>query len=556
MNMPISQPSSAETPQAPDLAVPAGDFVLHPHDMTIDAEGVHPCLWPMPLEELESVRDRFLLELFTWFRAQDVDRDRDVELIWLNAGAIGMEFTRLIHAWVVLQRLQERGFPLSEGQRDDGLFTNLAAGRAPTRAVYASETMAGLPADPLWRKFVRGLRYALNPGAICYRPPALISRDEDLVTFSLHALITEHARQSGRRLVVSKFADWMTTGDITHRAANGGATPTGREAVISLMRCSFAEKDCPMPDFLVQHCDAHLKRLTAWAQVYLDDVLRREKHLPKHFWSGSSGILQNRVMARAVQRAGGETTGHDHSSSSGWWSTPLRTVVELNYVDRFATYGEAIARDLRRDIEPSLLVRPDRVPEITAIARPAEGAGPRAAEPARPGTDGRGLMYVMTAYTGNFGGLWPIMADPVAVDWQTRLLAQLDARGYDITIKPNPDSHCAPPSALQELFKVRTVEGPCETVMPEADMLLFDYPASTCFLAALRTDRPIVYIDFPFTRLNPEARALLERRVAVVRGRLDASGRAQIDWSELDAALKAAPGLMDQGFVESYFPSY
>ncbi len=542
--------------QDADAAAPAAPFCFHPHDMRIDEKGVHPCFWPVPLEELESARDRFLAELFAWFRAENVDRNPNAELFWLNAATIGMEFTRLFHGWVVLQRLQGADRPEWQSLRDDGLFTSLAAGRAPAPPIYSAGAMAGLPEDPLWRKVLRAARYALRPDKTCYRPPALISRDEDVVTFSMHELIAAHARQSGRRLVVSKFPDWMTTGDITHLEPGHGASPASREAIIALMRRRFAEAECIMPDFLVRHCDQFLERLTARTQVYLHDLMDREKHLPKRFWSGSSGILYNRVMARAVQRAGGKTTGHDHSSSSGWWRTPLRTVIELNYVDRFMTYGEAIAEHLRRDVEPTLFGRAGQEVEITGLAASARPTAPRASEgQGRPTATGRKLMYVMTAYTGNFVGLWTVMPDLVAVDWQARLLAHLHARGHDLSLKPNPDSPCAPPPAFEALFNAPAVEGACEALMPQADILLFDYPASTCFLAALRTDRPIVLIDFPFVKLDPEARALLARRVALVPGRLDGSGRAWVDWDELDTALATAPALEDDTFVENYFPS-
>lgn len=529
---------------------------FHPSSMAVGPDGVPGCTWPLPLEELLAARDRFLSDLYAWLRLQDIDRDAEAELVWLNAAPLAMDVLRLFNAWVVVERLRAVDRLPGNGDEDASLLGRLAQGRAPDPSPHSAKTFRGLPRDPAWRKALRIAKHALGSAPIRYRPRSLIRPERDIVTFTVSPLTLAHARLSDRPVVLSRFTDWMSSGDLAGRLEGRGLREEAREAVLSLVKGMFARAGAPLPAMLEASLAALLDRLTARTRVHLEELRRHGQSLPRDFWPGTGGILYNRIFARAVQRAGGRVTGHDHSSSSGWWQAPERMVNEFNSVDRFVTYGERIAEGLRRDLDASLLAKPERSPEIVGLV----GAGPAIGQPAQVATltpqsgERRRLMYVMNLYAGDFMGLWPGLPDLVAVDWQARLLQHLRKSGFEVQLKPHPESHCPPPAAFQERLAVELVEGPCEAVMPRADVLLFDYPGATCFLHALKGDRPIVLIEFPHLRLDPEARALLERRVALVPGYLDERGRASVDWAALDSALAMAPLRRDRGFVEAYFP--
>ena len=546
------QPDPEREPTPARNQLPA----LHPSDMEIGANGVPGAGWPLTLDELRASRDRFLSDLYAWIRLQSVDRDPEAELVWINAAPLTMEVMRLFNAWVVIERL--RGLDRLPKARSDrnGLFDRLSQGQVPEQSILATATLRGIADDPSWRKVLRTAKYALGNAPIRYKPRRLIRPETDIVTFTVDPLTTAHAHRSDRPVVLSKFDEWLTTGDVTTEAKDRGLNDEARLAVLSLIKGLFARAGAPLTAGLERHLAEFLDLFAGRTRLYLEDLEKRRDDLPRQFWPGTGGILYNRVFARAVQKAGGEVTGHDHSSSSGWWRARERVVNELNSVDRFVTYGEKIADGLRRDLDPALLGRPNRIPEIVALTdtSPSAPCEAPAAQSSRAHEAARTVMYVMNLYAGDSMGLWPVMPDLIAVDWQIRLLRRLRRAGYQVLLKPHPESHCPVPTGFAERLDAEIVGGSCQDAMPQADLLLFDFPGATCLLHALRGRQPIVLVDFPYLELDDDARGLLEQRVALVPGHLDERGRATVDWNLLEDALAIAPQRLDRGFVDAYFP--
>jgi len=532
-------------------------LVLHPERMEVGAEGLSPFLWPVGVAELLVFRDRFASRLFQWIRSEQVERSRDAELVWLNAQQIIVEAMRLYNAAATARRLEGRAHLALPAEGQETLFHAVAADRAPVASVMTRRTLAGLPEDPSWRKALRIVKSQLRRGALPYRPRPLIRPERHIVTFSASPLILAHARAQDGPVVISKIDDWMTPGALPG-SYRGGCGDIGAASLLDLLRASFADEGESLPDVLARAFASFVEALCRRTAFHLEELERQAKRLPRIFWSGTGGILYNRVMSRAVAKAGGSAVGHDHGTGTGWWQTYYQTVTELNYVDRFVTYSDALADGLRHSLRQDLLADPERLPRIEAVPRPhqAESATARAAplSQARPSRPIKTIMYVPTAYAGDNMYLLPLLADPVAVDWQCRLLAFLKAEGYDILIKPHPESYCRPPQAFTELFGARFVDGPFETAMNQADCLLFDYLQTSCIVDAVRSDRAVVLVEFPRLTLDPQARRLLERRAGFATGWFDANGRAQVEWPSLRAAIGAAAGRDDRTFAALYFP--
>ncbi len=532
----------------------ATSLSLHPHRLRIGPAGVEPFHCPVAPDELVAARDVFLLQLFDWIRARDIDRDPDAELIWLNAAQITVEVLRLLNGYAVQRRLTQAGHRLENEGEGTALFGLLATGQAPDPSGVTQRTFAGLRPEPGWKRSLRVLKYAFGRSGPSYKPRSWIRPGRDIVTFSASELILANAAAADRTIVLSKFGEWMPTGSLSGDSLPAGAGRDALRDVVALAQRSFAAVDVALPPFLAANIETFADSLTRRTRFYLEPLSAAPERLPQAFWSGSSGILYNRVMARAVSKAGGEVTGHDHGTSSGLWSSCLPSVTEFNFVQRFVTYSEPMAQGLRRHLDRRLLARPDSPCAIVPVRRAAASApkSPRGNR-TRTGRKPR-LLYVMTAYTGDSVYLEPLLPDAVAVDWQARLLDFLAGEGFHLSLKPHPDSYCRPPDEFQRLYDAEVVDQPFEEVMHEADLLLLDYWRTSCLVSALRTDVPMVLIEFPQHAPDPEARKLLERRAAIVAAGFGDDGRADTDWASLRRALAAAPGLGDPRFVESYYP--
>lgn len=542
-----------DVPQPTEVAT----LALDPRAMQVGPDGLTSFHWPVTVAELLRVRDHFLEGFYAWLREEGVDRSRDAEVLWLNGAQIAVEVMRLFNGYAVSHRIAGycRFAPSAHGA---GLTQAIAAGEAPPDSVMTRRTLMGLPPDPLWRKPLRAVKYAFSGAIPTYRPKRLIDPRADTVTFSGGGLIARHADAVETRVVLSKFDEWMTPGR-PHGVEAFRLQPRSREAICALVRSVFETAGERLPDVLEAGLRDYLARISARTAFHLEELERQAKQLPRILWCGSCGILYNRLMARAVAKAGGRAVGHDHGTGTGWWQTYYQTVTELNFLDRFVTYSEALAEGLRRHTRRDLTIDPQRICHIDAL--PARKASETAPVDGRrcPSTGGtakpiKSVMYVPTAYTGDNMYLLPLLADAVAVDWQARLLAFLKAEGYEILIKPHPESPYPLPAAFANLFGAEILDAPFEAVLHRADCVLFDYLQTTCIVEAVGSDRAMVMIEFPRLQLDPEARILLERRAALVPGHFDADGRAQVAWPALRSGLAAAPDLRDRAFTESYFP--
>jgi hypothetical protein len=138
-----------------------------------------------------------------------------------------------------------------------------------------------------------------------------------------------------------------------------------------------------------------------------------------------------------------------------------------------------------------------------------------------------------------------------------RLSAELDtarilrAAGYRVLYKPHPETQ----QVTSEIMATRVDEilhAPFEAVMGQADCIVFTYPITTTFGAALATDTPIVMLDHTGRRWNTGAYKMLKRRCVMVPTSLDGNGRNIFSETDLLDAITLAPSRMDHSYLDKF----
>ncbi len=386
----------------------------------------------------------------------------------------------------------------------------------PPRLAFARE----LARAASWTPWHRMPRVALAPEAV-----AITHNDLLRATARRHAVAFRHAS----RLLgdVAPIAAGPTDGldrlNATFVSALVGAA--GVPAAVGRPLARMLERQAAVE---LARADTDLARL-------------RTCDLPQQVWSGTGGYWPARAIGLEVLRRGGTMTRFDHAAGIGLRRSERWTAhVEFSGASHFVVATPAMAARLSGAYLNKLVANGER-PQIL----PAQGdpAYLKAFAPRRPAARRR-VLYGPAPMLGARRGFPPIPPDAIGLDWQMRLTAMLKRLPVDLILRPHPegllrgkrhplnDLHaCAPQSY--------------ETLLQDADVLLFDHVQTTTFVMALCADRAIVWLDDGLRIFADDIDRLLDRRCVRVPVAFDAGNRPHVDEAMLAQALRDAPDRAD-----------
>lgn len=275
--------------------------------------------------------------------------------------------------------------------------------------------------------------------------------------------------------------------------------------------------------------------------------LRSARTLPRLLVTGTGSKRVSRALGLEVMRRGGQAIRCEHGGSHVLLDEADAVALsELAVSSRFvvptpeAAGTGALSRGLHR-------IDPTHICEVAgACGDPGLDVGRIALRRhARVGVDRRRrAMYVSTVYYGMHQVSPPAMPGPLYLDWQLRLLAELSAMPVEVIHKPHPEG-LKPKQVRMSGSSVVVSAEPFEAAVADADILIYDYPASTTLALGLCTDRPIVLIDHGTMNFNNSVRPLIEQRCRILRAVYDDRNRPVVDREELLEAVCGGPDRAD-----------
>ncbi len=161
------------------------------------------------------------------------------------------------------------------------------------------------------------------------------------------------------------------------------------------------------------------------------------------------------------------------------------------------------------------------------------------------------IMYICPVYVDNWVEYDVMLSDIVLIDWQLRLLSFLTDDGHTVLTKQHPGSKVRMPNFFFDTIGAVDIVGRFEKVYKQADVLLTDYPGSSTFGYALKTSKPVIFIDFGFRKLKSNELNMLKKRCYIVRGYFSNTNQVEIDWNDLQAGLEECFLLEDKEYVEN-----
>ncbi len=279
--------------------------------------------------------------------------------------------------------------------------------------------------------------------------------------------------------------------------------------------------------------------------------LRAQASIPKLLLTGTGSQRVSRALGLEVLRRGGSVTRFSHGGSD----------LLLDFPDAFAERDLLVSSNF---VVPSAASAHIGVVE-TATARanrfrPVEvlaGRGDPSLDPGKasyraykPGARPR-VAYVSTAYYGFHQVLPPLLPAPLYFDWQIRLLNLLRRLPVDVICKPHPEGLYNSSPLLAPYCDI--YPAPFEKMLSKADVLVYDFAATTTLSIGLCTDRPIVLIDHGAMRFNDTVSPHIKARCRVVRASWDSRNRPVVDSDELADAVCGQPWRVDPSYFRNLF---
>lgn len=359
-----------------------------------------------------------------------------------------------------------------------------------------------------------------------HRPEAVRNAyDEDFARFD-----SEEARAFAKRIDTDALADRMTSLLTKDIAISDDVSARLVGAIRPVLRESYRDA------------------------AALSGRLRATRHLPRTLFTGTGGKRMSRALGLEVIRRGGEVIRCDHGGSFVLLHTPdYMAVNELSVSTRFvvATPRAAESEELRASQRRAAPLADCAVEGLHGDA--GLDVGPAAFARAKPAASGRRrAMYVSTLLYGMHQVSPPVLPAPLYIDWQARLIALLATMPIELLCKPHPGG-LSPPAGLDPVRNVRVVTARFEQAVAEADVLIYDFPATTTLAVGLCTDRPIVLIDHGTMRFSASLAHEIAARCRIVPTTYDGRNRPVADRAALEEAVCGGPTSADPSFFRHLF---
>jgi len=497
--------------------------------------------WPLTFDDEIEQGHRLVEAMVRFLRPALAEGDENQRCLAALSAKYLIEIHSLLRIHRIVDHFREADIELRTPPSMP-LTRSVVAGEPRPPSPFLRSLERAVPKPMGWRRWSRIPREAFRAGPYRARTLHSFGRSE-VVTVSRCPLTTAHALRDGIRPALVPCYEWLSppTAAERSRPLPPPASPTAREGLNEALIDVAGGIGVQLGRFDREWMDRWLAEGSRWIRFYRNRL--RDMPLPQTVWSTSSGIVWTRLIVDAVLDAGGRAVVHDHALGADYSLRSLMPFIETYRASRFFTFTPRQA-DLYRTLAPTQTLQEDP-PEIDHL--PAYRS-PLTVHRESPPI--RSICYVVPPYQREINGPQALMAAPPAISWQFRLLRLLREFGLRVFTKPHPEALYTTPRWLLEECEATELDGRFEETLDRFDAVLFDNPMTTTFGYALRSDKPVVLIDFAQARWPGDVREMLGRRCAIAPGVYDRHRIPDVDPTELRSAVRRAPDREDREYVD------
>ena len=429
------------------------------------------------------------------------------------------------------------------------LFNN----QVPQTPKYITDFIKG-PPTPEYSKKIFSLNFAkrltkvltlkrggVNIDGLKVKPITNNVLNKNIIATQRTPLIIEHAQEVNEDVIFRRSDKWFNPID------NNIILPYELSQIdIDLLDATqeiLSRYNLEFSDHIKQYLINIIKESIAPFKVH-SDALAKMDNLPRTLWIGTSGNIWDCLLKLAVRQKGGYVCGHDHGTGQAHITTPLMGLIELWGSDEFYTFTDNLAGAVPdwslMDEKSVLITSPKNKKSISYDSNRENKNG--------------SVFLLSTVYDKDRGRMNPLMPDIPQIDWQTRLVSFLKDKSYDVTIKSHPESSFPVPKTFETELGAKINSDRFGEVYEHADMFIFDYICTSTFKDALKTNIPIIIINFGDVEWTDKAYSLIIKRCSFIKGYYDDDNRLQVAWGEFDnSADEAIKKASNSEFYNEYY---
>ena len=287
--------------------------------------------WPIPRNEIESFRDQFILNYYTFLLCEEKQSEsaRVVPVI--------IDFVGQVLRCYYVQALVTRSYaanlrPLFSNESE---FANrFLQNKLSVELSGTTALRRGLRKQSFIRKNASLMKSKLSKRIIKKASISSVKRNKYIVTTATGELITEHAKVD-RPTAYLGLENWFSN-DRDYNQKFVEKLPSNLiDGIMEIVEQTFNSHDEQLSDMV--HSYLYECLVTSFEEVncYIGSLLLDHEYIPKELWRGTGGLIWNRILSFCTQELGGKVTGHDHSHGQGAWMSNSDQIIEYPYCDTF-----------------------------------------------------------------------------------------------------------------------------------------------------------------------------------------------------------------------------
>ncbi len=366
-------------------------------------------------------------------------------------------------------------------------------------------------------------------------------------------IISIHAKKVDEPVFLCRSDKWFSeVSDEEMSRARQNINPKIVSDILSIVFKLYQNSNIEPKPYAKKYLEECMKEFFAIIFIHTERLKLRQD-IPGNIWTGTSGNIWDMMLRLETLKRGGVVTAHDHSGDRAHAENYEMGWIEMYGATYFATFSERQAESLRKYIKqwPVLDKNP---PEIISVGSKKNKQVVARSDEAKSPKNIKKVLLFSTVYDRDRGRGNPIFPMISYIDWQARLIAHLNEWGYQVYLKPHPESPLTPPQAYTEDLNVTIINGRFEDMSERMDLYFFDFTQTSVFKPAVLSDIPIVFVDFKGLDWVEGARELLEKRAEVLEGCFDDKNRVQVNWGEIQKALQTSvQKVSNTEFVDRYY---